>query len=318
MSKIDLTTNDIRENKTSNIQYSYPTAKIDSLNTSPNPSYSLNFYGLNQNFSASFTQNGSSTYISGVCTRATITGKSHILPNSSSINAELVLEHKKSDNTTFYVVVPVKLTNNSANPQELVPDSVFDLNKKLKKNKPILIGYKSTKNHVFVFEQPIQINSSIRISSLKPMDVFDKISQFTIKISKKKTKKTTSAFRASKGQNVQDEIECEYVTQTDTNAKPADTKMISTIMLWVFILFGVLLCLMHFFTIVSTKVQDDSANTIYSITAGIGLILLIIFIYFFTKTTTRKIQYGSMTILSIMVILMPLLAYKGFFKKQVV
>jgi hypothetical protein len=210
------------------------------------------------------------------------------------------------------------LTNNSANPQELVPDSVFDLNEKLKKNKPILIGYKSTKNHVFVFEQPIQINSSIQISSLKPMDVFDKISQFTIKISKKKKTTTTSAFRASRGQNVQDEIECEYVTQTDTNAKPADTKMISTIMLWVFILFGVLLCLMHFFTIVSTKVQDDSANTIYSITAGIGLILLIIFIYFFTKTTSRKIQYGSMTILSIMVILMPLLAYKGFFKKQVV
>jgi hypothetical protein len=311
MSRINLTTNDIRENKTANIQYSYPVASVNGSNP-----YSLNFYGLNQNFSASFTHNGSSTYISGVCVKATITGKSHILPNDSASNAELVLEHKKSDNTTFYVVVPVILQKNSANPMELEPESVFDLNSKLKKNKPKIVCYKTSKNYVFVFEEPVYINSSVTIKNAMT-NVFDKISQFSIKIGKKKST-TTSAFRASKGQNVQDEIECEYVTQTDTNAKPADTKLMTSILTWVFIMFGILLCLTYVLTLVSNRATEESANTIYIVTAIIGVILFISYIRMFTNTTSRKIQYGSMTILSIMTILMPLLAYNGFLKKPAI
>jgi len=38
----------------------------------------------------------------------------------------------------------------------------------------------------------------------------------------------------------------------------------------------------------------------------------------FTNTRRRKIPYGSMTILSIMTILMPLLAYNGFLKKPAI
>jgi hypothetical protein len=311
MSRINLTTNDIRENKTANIQYSYPVASVNGTNP-----YLLNFYGLNQNFSASFTHNGSSTYISGVCVKATITGKSHILPNDSASNAELVLEHKKSDNTTFYVVVPVILQKNSANPMELEPESVFDLNSKLKKNKPKIVCYKTSKNYVFVFEEPVYINSSVTIKNAMT-NVFDKISQFSIKISKNK-ETTTSAFRASKGQNVQDEIECEYVTQTDTNAKPADTKLMTSILTWVFIMFGILLCLTYVLTLVSNRATEESANTIYIVTAIIGVILFISYIRMFTNTTSRKIQYGSMTILSIMTILMPLIAYNGFLKKPAI
>ena len=311
MSRINLTTNDIRENKTANIQYSYPVASVNGTNP-----YLLNFYGLNQNFSASFTHNGSSTYISGVFVKATITGKSHILPNDSASNAELVLEHKKSDNTTFYVVVPVILQKNSANPMELEPESVFDLNSKLKKNKPKIVCYKTSKNYVFVFEEPVYINSSVTIKNAMT-NVFDKISQFSIKISKNK-ETTTSAFRASKGQNVQDEIECEYVTQTDTNAKPADTKLMTSILTWVFIMFGILLCLTYVLTLVSNRATEESANTIYIVTAIIGVILFISYIRMFTNTTSRKIQYGSMTILSIMTILMPLIAYNGFLKKPAI
>jgi hypothetical protein len=311
MSRINLTTNDIRENKTANIQYSYPVASVNGTNP-----YLLNFYGLNQNFSASFTHNGSSIYISGVCVKATITRKSHILANDSASNAELVLEHKKSDNTTFYVVVPVILQKNSANPMELEPDSVFDLNAKIKKNKPKIVCYKTSKNYVFVFEELVYINSSVTIKNAMT-DVFDKISQFSIKIGKNKSI-TTSAFRASKGQNVQDEIECEYVTQTDTNAKPADTKLMTSILTWVFIMFGILLCLTYVLTLVSNRATEESANTIYIVTAGIGIILFISYIRMFTNTTSRKIQYGSMTILSIMTILMPLLAYNGFLKKPAI
>ena len=307
---INLTTNDIRENKTANIQYSYPVASVNGLNP-----FLLNFYGLNQNFSASFTQNGSSIYISGVCIKATITKKTHILPNDYASNAELVLEHKKSDNTTFYVVVPVILQKNSANPMELEPESVFDLNAKLKKNKPKIVCYKTSKNYVFVFEEPVYINSSVTIKNAMT-DVFNGISQFTI--SKKKETTTTSAFRASKGQNVQDEIECEYVTQTDTNAKPADTKLMTSILTWVFIMFGILLCLTYVLTLVSNRATEESANTIYIVTAIIGVILFISYIRMFTNTTSRKIQYGSMTILSIMTILMPLIAYNGFLKKPAI
>lgn len=312
MSRINLTTNDIRENKTANIQYSYPIASVNGLNP-----YLLNFYGLNQNFSASFTHNGSSIYISGVCVKATITKKSHILPNDYASNAELVLEHKKSDNTTFYVVVPVILQNNSANPMELESESVFDLNAKINKNKQKFVCYKTSRNYVFVFEEPIQINSSV--TPKNPMtEVFDKISQFTIKTSKKKKTTITTAFRVLKGQNVQDEIECEYVTQTDTNAKPADTKLMTSILTWVFIMFGILLCLTYVLTLVSNRATEESANTIYIVTAGIGIILFISYIRMFTNTTSRKIQYGSMTILSIMTILMPLIAYNGFLKKPAI
>jgi hypothetical protein len=313
MSRINLTTNDIRENKTANIQYSYPVASVSGTNP-----FLLNFYGLNQNFSASFTHNGSSIYISGVCVNATITKKSHILANDSTINAELVLEHKKSDNKTFYVVVPVILQNNSANPMELEPDSVFDLNAKIQKNKPKIVCYKTTReSYVFVFEEPVQINSSVTLQN-SMNNVFNGIARFTIKISKKKETTTTTAFRASKGQNVQDEIECEYVTQTDTNAKPADKQMMTTILTWVFILFGVLLCLTYVLTLVSNRATEESANTIYIVMAAFGIILFITYIRMFTNTTSRKLQYGSMTILSIMTILMPMLAYNGFLKKPAI
>lgn len=307
MSGINLTTNDISENKTANIQYSYPVASVNGTNP-----YLLNFYGLNQNFSASFTHNGSSTYISGVCVKATITEKSHILANDSASNAELILEHKNQANMTFYVVVPVFLQKNSANPMELEPKSAFDLNEKIKKNKPTIVCYKASKNYVFVFEEPIQINSYVTIKP--PMiDVFDKISTTSAF-----NKISTTAFRASNGQNVKDEVVCEYVTQTDKKSKPAKTKMVTSILTWFFIMFGILLCLTYFLTLVSNQATEESANTIYIVTAGIGIILFISYIRMFTNTRRRKIPYGSMTILSIMTILMPLLAYNGFLKKPAI
>jgi hypothetical protein len=294
----NLTTTNIPENKTANIQYSYPNASV----TGANP-FSL---GLNQKFSASFSKNESSIYISGVCVKATITEKTHTFANNSKINAELLLEHKKSDNATFYVIVPVILTNISANPQELAPGSEFDLNSKLKKNKPMFVCYKETEgnSYVFVFENPIQINSNV-----SPV--------------KTKSFNADSIFRVSMVKNVEgfaskdDEIVCEYAIDSDANATPADTTMISTIMFWVFILFGVSLCLMYSFTILSNIANKQVENIIQGVTALIGLAGLIVFIVFFV-TTDKKIQYGSLSILSLTTFLIPLLAYNGYFKKPVI
>ena len=83
-------------------------------------------------------------------------------------------------------------------------------------------------------------------------------------------------------------------------------------------MFGILLCLTYFLTLVSNQATEESANTIYIVTAGIGIILFISYIRMFTNTRRRKIPYGSMTILSIMTILMPLLAYNGFLKKPAI
>jgi hypothetical protein len=118
-----------KTDKNAVVQYSYPIAKINS--STPNTFY-LNFYGFTQNFSASFKIGETDTYISGICTKAIITGKLHKI-GSDTHDGELVLEHKKSDNMTFYVVFPLKFGSTTesqvvrlfdSSPQ----DQVIDLN----------------------------------------------------------------------------------------------------------------------------------------------------------------------------------------------
>ena len=99
---VDLTGVNLAD-KNANVQYSYPIAKISKVSDSN--TFYLNFYGFTQNFSASFKIGEQDTYISGICTKAIITGKSHKI-GSDNHDAELVLEHKKSDNMPFYVVFP--------------------------------------------------------------------------------------------------------------------------------------------------------------------------------------------------------------------
>ena len=297
---IDLTVIN-KVDKNANIQYSYPIAKVTNTQTS----YFLNFYGLSQNFSASF--NG--TYISGVCIKATIITPKHQI--NGNHYAELVLEHKKSDNSSFYVVIPLVQDSQAKSQLDILVDivdpesKVLDLNLDLKNIKSSMICYQDTSNYyVFVFENPIKTMSQIPSQSF---DKFNNIQNITTGSKKKKNLKTTStAFRITKSQNIEDEIECEYVTETDTNAKPVDTKMVTTIVIWVFILLGLVLCLLYVLTLVSAKAEAESAKTIYAVVGGFGLILLIIFISLFINTSTRKIQYGSMTFFSIIAILLSL------------
>lgn len=295
--------------KTANIQYSYPIAKVTNITPT---SYFLNFYGLSQNFSASF--NG--TYISGVCIKATIITPKHKI--NYNHYAELVLEHKKSDNSSFYVVIPLVQDSQAKSQLDILVDTydpeskVIDLNLDLKNIKSNMICYQDTSNYyVYVFENPIKTKTQIPSQSF---DKFKNIKIITTGSKKKKNRKTTStAFRITKSQNVEDELECEYVTETDANATPADTKMVTTIVIWVFILLGLVLCVLYSLMLISTKADADSANTIYMVVGGISIILLTIYIRLFTNTSTRKIQYGSMTIFSIIAIILSLLAYNGYF-----
>jgi len=173
--------------KTANIQYSYPIAKVTNITPT---SYFLNFYGLSQNFSASF--NG--TYISGVCIKATIITPKHKINDNHY--AELVLEHKKSDNSSFYVVIPLVQDSQAKSQLDILVDivdpesKVLDLNLDLKNIKSSMICYQDTSNYyIFVTENPIKTMSQIQSQT---SDKFNNIKNITTGSRKKKKHKTTT------------------------------------------------------------------------------------------------------------------------------
>ena len=289
-------------NKKAIVQYSYPIANIIQPDNKKYE-FSLRFNGFNQNFSASFGD----TYISGVCVKATVAKKSH---NLDGINAELVLEHKKPDNTPFYVVIPLVFgspTRSGLDVLFLVEDNrVINLDTHLKKNKSIFCYNNDTTNtYVFVFETPVFIQSNLR--ALTNFKKFDKI-----KI------KPKSGFKINNAQNIENEVVCEYETKTDATVSKVDTKLLTTIMTWSFILLGLMVGLVYIFTMVANKAEPESANSVYAVFGVTGFILFTIYIRLFSRTNTKKFEYGAMTFFSIMVLLLSLFAYNGFFKKTII
>jgi hypothetical protein len=276
------------DKKKANIQYSYPVAKVTNLSTNK---YLLNFYGLNQNFSASVFD----SYISGVCINATFYKNRHNTGIEHS--AELVLEHKTPNSQTFYVVIPVN-TGTESNLDNIVSeDPVLELNSLLKKKKSIFYYQNTDNNHVFVFQNPISMTI---LPSLQNAPMFNKNI-------KRKGKKSYYGFLTN-AQNIEDEIQCEYVTQTDANVEPANRQMVSDIFVWTSITLGLILCLFYFLKLINEKAISD-AELIYKVISGIGFLMLVIYIRLFTNTTTKKIQYGSMTIFSLIAIGLSLMAY---------
>lgn len=278
------------DKKKANIQYSYPVAKVTNLSTNK---YLLNFYGLNQNFSASVFD----SYISGVCINATFYNNSH----DTGIDhlAELVLEHKTPNSQTFYVVIPIN-TGTESNLDNIVSeDPVLELNSLLKKKKSIFYYQDIDSKHVFVFQNPISMTN---LPSLLPQTTLTKDI-------KKKGKKSYYGFLTN-AQNIEDEIQCEYVTQTDANVEPANQQMVSDIFVWTSITLGLILCLFYFLKLINEKISIISdAELIYKVISGIGLLMLVIYIRLFTNTATKRIQYGSMTIFSLIAIGLSLMAY---------
>lgn len=278
------------DKKKANIQYSYPVAKVTNLS---NNKYLLNFYGLNQNFSASVFD----SYISGVCINATFYKNRH--NTGTEHNAELVLEHKTPNSQTFYVVIPVNTGTTESNLDNIISeDPVLELNSLLK-SKSMFYYQNTDSNHVFVFQNPILMKN---VPSLQTAPMFNKSI-------KKKGKNFYYGFLTN-AQNIEDEIQCEYVTQTDANVEPANQQMVSDIFVWTSIILGLILCLFYFLKLINEKVSIISdAELIYKVISGIGFLMLVIYIRLFTNTTTKRIQYGSMTILFLIAIGLSLMAY---------
>ena len=150
------------DKKKANIQYSYPVAKVTNLS---NNKYLLNFYGLNQNFSASVFD----SYISGVCINATFYKNRH--NTGTEHNAELVLEHKTPNSQTFYVVIPVNTGTTESNLDNIISeDPVLELNSLLK-SKSMFYYQNTDSNHVFVFQNPISMKN---MPSLQTAPMFNK------------------------------------------------------------------------------------------------------------------------------------------------
>ena len=299
---VDLT-NINKTDKNAVVQYSYPIAKI---NSSTANTFYLNFYGFTQNFSASFKIGEKDTYISGICTKATITGKSHKI-GSDNHDAELVLEHKKSDNMPFYVVFPLKF-NSSASQVDILfeqspQDQVIDLNENLKSMDSKMVCYKDsgfTSSYVFVFKQSLSVNVS-KPSGLQPFTKFNGISKER-ESSKKNAKKIPVAINIS-GTNTQDEVECEYIKEVDENIPTADKKYALNIVYWMFAFTLMSMSVFYGLTWVQNApaLTDDIKSNIFKILIGIGTLFFIIFVsLFFSKS--MNVNYGATSIFSLYII----------------
>lgn len=317
-----------------NVNISHPNAKIRysyqdmTMSKKSNKVYSPN--DSTQSFS--FDDDGVS--ISGKCTEISITRPSHIVQLGVGMeqDADLVLKHViPNSKTSFYVVIPLvqdpalsqdlnSVSSESSEIERMVETekantstgTSYNFNKDLKKIKPNIVCYKDLKtgSYIFVFDKPILTKKEmIGIAA----NQFNGV-QYT-KTGKGKRRKTTStAFIVKNNQNVEDTIECEYVTQTDRNAKPADKKLVVNIFIWVFLTLGLILSLNYFLNIINNTVEDKL--TIFTIIGGIGSILLITFIRLFSTTSNKKIQYGSMMFFSLATMGLSLMAYNGMLFKK--
>jgi hypothetical protein len=294
---INLTTT-INTKQNSIVQYTYPMTKM----TSSGNTYFPNYVST-PNFSASFDNK----YISGVCREMTFTTPKHKFKFAH--DAELVIKHIKSDNDIFYVVIPLIFSTSKSSQLDTLlelKNKSVDLNADLKKLNSSIICYQindgsSANNYVFVFEKPISMKGKI-----SRMDIFRAFNG----------KKNT--IRIQNGQNIEDEIECEYVTTSDDSTSVSNTenqRMVTKIFVWVFIVLGLFLSALYLFTYISKNpnVDMETAKNIY---LGIGVVsftMLLIYIRLFTNTTTKRIEYGFMTIFSILIMLLTILALTGRF-----
>jgi hypothetical protein len=317
MSRIDLRNVNITH-KNAKIRYSYPEM---SMTKNGNKTYSPS--DSSQTF---FEFNDDGVSISGKCSEISIIRPSHNVQMGVGMeqDADLVLKHVVTNTSTvFYVVIPLvqEVVSESAEIEKIVENETttgtstntpYDLNKDLKKIKPNIICYKDSKiaSYVFVFDKPILTKDAI---TGNPTNPFNGVRYVTTGKGKRKKSKS-SAFLVKNNQNIEDTIECEYVTQTDVNAKPADKKLVTNIFMWVFLTLGLILCLNYFLNIINDRVADKL--TIFTIIGGIGSIMLMVYVRMFSMTATKKVQYGSMMFFSLATIGLSLMAYNGMLFKS--
>lgn len=294
------------DRKKANIQFSYPEARVKG---SPSD-YSYTKLTMGPNFSASVFN----TYINGPCNAIKFCKKMH--DTGIDHDAELVLEHL-SGNTTFYVVIPVVFNSTST-----VLDKLFDLptdgtiialNSLLQNDKPVFYYQSKSFKPVFVLKMPIFSSKPIPSSFANYDSIFNGI--YSTKASKN-SKPVYRGFLAN-ALIIDEEIQCEYVTQTDANVEPANQQLVTDIFVWTSITLGLVLGLFYFLKIISKK-PPDNANTVYTVVGGIAFLMLMIYIRLFTNTTTKKVQYGAMTFLSLVAIVLSLMAYNQVLFESVI
>ena len=306
---VDLT-NINKKDKNAVVQYSYPIAKISSSTAN---TFYLNFYGYTQNFSASFKIDDKDTYISGICTKAIITGKSHKVGNDNH-NAELVLEHKTSNNMPFYVVFPLKFGSTASSQVDILfeqspQDQVIDLNENLKDLKTDMICYKDSGGanpFVFVFKDSL----SVKVSKPSGLTTFSKFNGIL------KNKKIPTAINIS-GTNTQDEVECEYIKEVDENIPTADKKYALTIVYWMFAFTLMSMSVFYGLTwiqntqlILHEETDKQLKQNIFWGLIVVGIILFIIFVsLFFTKSL--NVNYGATSIFSLYIVVVASYALIG-------
>jgi hypothetical protein len=286
------------------VQYSYPIAKI---NSSTSNTFYLNFYGFTQNFSASFKIGETDTYISGICTKAIITGKSHNI-GSDNHDGELVLEHKKSDNMPFYVVFPLKFGSTTESQVDTLfkpspQDQVIDLNENLKDLSTKMICYRDSGGNrpfVFVFKDSLSVKAN-KPTTLQKFSSFNGIMKAPE--STKKNAKMIQAAIAITGTNTQDEVECEYIKEVDENISVVDKTFALNVVYWMFAFTLMSVSVFYGLTWVQNvpPLTDDIKSNIFKILIGIGTILFIIFVsLFFSKS--MNVNYGATSIFSLYIV----------------
>jgi len=308
MSTINLT-NVNKTHAKARITYSYPAVQV----TKRTNQYTVQYSGDNY---FEFSDDGA--FIRGGCAEISVIKPTHNIQLGVGIeqDAELVFKHTTTSNTYFYVVIPLVQDGNSIGAEfdkiseEAATGVAYNLNNDLKRIRPSIVCYKNnSKNseYVFVFNKPIVVKEPISGSKEK---IFSGVKTSTT--GKGKRKKTTStAFLVKNSQNVEDEIQCEYVTQTDANVNPASRRTVTDIFVWFSFTLGLILGFYYLLKVIQGKVNDP--ETIYKGIGGVGFLLLITYIRLFSNTATKKIQYGSMMVFSLAVIILSLYAFNGGF-----
>ena len=269
-----------KEIKNTSIQFSYPAVdnvaydKASSSFFLPNNSVTPNF---------SYTDAKNNLYISGASIRGYIRSNSPVSITKSS--RELVLEHQQANSDKkFYVVIPIKQDVKSKTTLSKLNEKsriVLDLNSDIS-NQNKIYHYLGTDNrHVFVFHQPITVNSNFLLSGgavTIPTPAPSGGQKYTINPTK-----------------VEDEIVCGY--SEDAKKKPAQDKTATTVA----ISFGSLLLnivllviFLYLFKNYGDKLLSNDMLHV-SVLITYFIIWLIVFGLFVWFAKTKKTNYTIVT-----------------------
>ena len=285
------------------IQFSYPVVDNIIYDTAKN-NFFLPNNSVGPNFS--YTDGNNNLYISG----ATIKG--YIRQNNpatlTNYPRELVLEHQQANSDgTFLVVIPInpiKTSKTSLSKLNSQSATSLDLNSDIIMNQNKIYHYLGTDNrHVFVFHQPITVNSNFLLSG----------GAVTIPTPSGGQKYTINPTK------VEDEVVCSY--SEDASAKPAEDKITTTTTYSFAMLF---LNIVLISICIHLIIMNDGGliRTILFGSSLVSLIILIVLTILYKKHTNYMIVTGSLMFTSVVVNLLSIMAIKRpnytFFNKPTV